>query len=386
MMSVWNIRHENLFEPITSTVAVGRNTKQLLREVTPKQILVLDHQDLDEMAAMGIIDSKAAAVINTAPSMSGQYPTKGPLLLLEAGIPLFDVDSEYYSFFENGMRIWIKDRIYFSDEQRLSVEYTYFSWGRWTSLNEVAEKNVNGQLSKFIDNTLQYAQKEKEFVIRPLTIPPLLTRIQGKHVVVVVRGSGYKNDLLALQDYIEDYRPILIGVDGGADALLEYGYTPDIIIGDMDSITDHALMQGKEIIVHAYPDGRAPGMKRIETLGLKALTLVSYGTSEDIAMLLAFEQKAELIVTLGTHTHMIDFLEKGRKGMSSTILVKMKIGGKLVDAKGVSKLYHRPMRWRNLWVVPAAALFPLMMLGLIHPGIRHVADVLWAYIKVSVGE
>ena len=208
--------------------------------------------------------------------------------------------------------------------------------------------------------------------------------MSGKHVVVVVRGSGYKNDLQAIKDYIEDYKPIMIGVDGGADALLEYGYIPDLIIGDMDSITDEALLRGKEILVHAYPDGRAPGMCRIEALGLEAKRLASYGTSEDVAMLLAFEQKAELIVTLGTHTHMIDFLEKGRKGMSSTILVRMKIGGKLVDAKGVSKLYHRPMRWRNLWVVPAAALFPLMMLGLIHPGIRHYANVILAYVKLSV--
>src|SRR5690606_1580214 len=164
--------------------------------------------------------------------------------------------------------------------------------------------------------------------------------------------------------------------DGGADALLEYGHVPDMIVGDMDSVSDEALMQGKENIVHAYPDGRAPGMTRIHELGLQAEQIPAYGTSEDVAMLLAYEQNAELIITLGTHTHMIDFLEKGRKGMASTILVRMKIGSKLIDAKGVSKLYHRPIRWRNLWMVPAAALFPIMMLGFIHPGIHHVADVL----------
>ena len=136
---------------------------------------------------------------------------------------------------------------------------------------------------------------------------------------------------------------MLIGVDGGADALLDALASPDLIFGDMDSITDRALRSGAELIVHAFPDGTAPGMARIRELDLEASVIRAPGTSEDIAMLLAYEQQAELIITLGTHTHMIDFLEKGRKGTASTMLVRMKIGGKLIDAKGVSKLYSLPI-------------------------------------------
>lgn len=377
-------RANSTTEPIAGIAAVGRNTKQVLRRAKPKQILVLDHRDLDEMAANSIVELKCIAVINAAPSMSGDYPTKGPLLLLRAGIPIFEIEPQHFALFEDGMQIIVAKRIYCPDSDQFSIPYSCFTMGKWEALHQIANNNVGSQLSDFIDNTLKYAQKEKDFVIHPLKIPQLSTVMDNKHVVVVVRGSGYKNDLQALKDYIEDYRPVLIGVDGGADALMEYGHIPDLIVGDMDSVSDEALMLGKEIIVHAYPDGRAPGMTRIQALGLKAEKIPSYGTSEDVAMLLAYEQKAELIVTLGTHTHMIDFLEKGRKGMSSTILVRMKIGSKLVDAKGVSKLYHRPMRWRSLWMVPAAALFPLMMLGLIHPGIHHAADVLMAYLKVSM--
>lgn len=369
---------------IMGVIAVGRNTKQVLRKARPRQILVLDHRDLDEMAAISLIELKCLAVINAAPSMSGDYPTKGPLLLLQAGIPIFEIEHELFNLFEDGMRITIAECIVCPDNNRIIAPYKSFTLSRWEALNLIAHHNVGSQLSDFIDNTLQYAQMEKDFVIHPLHVPPLQTKIANKHVVVVVRGSGYKNDLQALQDYIEDYRPALIGVDGGADALLEYGHIPDMIVGDMDSVSDEALMLGKEIIVHAYPDGRAPGMTRIHELGLQAEKIPSYGTSEDVAMLLAYEQNAELIVTLGTHTHMIDFLEKGRKGMASTILVRMKIGSKLIDAKGVSKLYHRPIRWRNLWMVPAAALFPIMMLGFIHPGIHHVADVLLTYVKLSL--
>ncbi|MEX1030919.1 MAG: putative cytokinetic ring protein SteA [Paenibacillaceae bacterium] len=379
-----NIRFEQVIEPIMGVVTVGRNTKRLLRKAKPRQILILDHRDLDEMAALSLIELKCVAIINAAPSMSGDYPTKGPLLLLQAGIPLLEIEPQLFTLFEDGMRIIISHHIHSPDSIQISIPYTRFTMAKWEALRLIADHNVGNQLSNFIDNTLKYAQKEKDFVIHPLTVPPLKTMMVNKHVVVVVRGSGYKSDLQALQDYIEDYRPVLVGVDGGADALMEYGHTPDLIVGDMDSISDEALMLGKEIIVHAYPDGRAPGMARVHALGLRAEIIPSYGTSEDVAMLLAYEQQAELIVTLGTHTHMIDFLEKGRKGMASTILVRMKIGSKLVDAKGVSKLYHRPMRWRNLWMVPAAALFPIMMLGLIHPGIHHVADVLLTYIKVTL--
>jgi len=379
-----NIRYERIDEPIVGIVSVGRNTKQVLRKANPKQILVLDHRDLDEMAAISIIELKCIAIINAAPSMSGDYPTKGPLLLLQAGIPILEIEPQLFGLFKDEMRISITQHILLLDQDLFAIPYTYFTLQHWNALHEIADRNVGAQLSDFIDNTLTYAQREKDFVIHPLNTPPLRTIMNNKHVVVVVRGSGYKNDLQALKDYIEDYKPILIGVDGGADALMEYGHIPDLIVGDMDSVSDEALMLGQEIIVHAYPDGSAPGMKRIQSLGLEAEKILSHGTSEDVAMLLAYEQKAELIVTLGTHTHMIDFLEKGRKGMSSTILVRMKIGSKLVDAKGVSKLYHRPVRWRSLWMVPAAALFPLMMLGLIHPGIHHVADVLLAYLRVSL--
>jgi uncharacterized membrane-anchored protein len=173
-------------------------------------------------------------------------------------------------------------------------------------------------------------------------------------------------------------------VDGGADALLEYGLKPDLIIGDMDSISDEALLTGSEIIVHGYPDGSAPGLERVQRLGVQAWVLPAPGTSEDIAMLLAFDKKAELIVTLGTHTHMIDFLEKGRKGMASTVLVRMKIGPKLIDAKGVSKLYHRKANWKTVTAIGLAAGVPIISMIFVHPGFRDLVQMLWFNLKTFV--
>jgi uncharacterized membrane-anchored protein len=383
-MGLWKIKKE---EPpvLHGKVQVGRSTKQMIRSLEPQQIVVIHHQDLDEVAAAGLIGAKVKAVINAAQTMSGAYPINGPHLLIEAGIPIYGISPDQFGLFNDGMEIKVDDRFIYASGWDRPIPVTPFTEETWKILTIKAYDNLGSQLNEFIDNTLHYAKKEKDFVIKPLALPELRTTFQRRHVVVVVRGSGYKEDLNAIQDYIADYKPVLIGVDGGADALLEYGYCPDMIVGDMDSISDDALRCGAEIVVHAYRDGRAPGMKRIEELGLRALTLAAPGTSEDIAMLMAFEKDAELIVTLGTHTHMIDFLEKGRKGMASTMLVRMKIGSRLIDAKGVSKLYHRPVKLRKLWAVPLAGFFPLAMFGLVHPGLEHFLDVIWMYAKLVTG-
>ncbi len=155
-----------------------------------------------------------------------------------------------------------------------------------------------------------------------------------------MRGYHYKEDLQTLRHYIREYRPVLIGVDGGADALIEAGHQPDLIVGDMDSVSDDALRCGAEIVVHAYRDGRAPGLERVRALGVEPVVFPATGTSEDVAMLLADDKGASLIVAVGTHVTLVEFLDKGRSGMASTFLTRLRVGGKLVDAKGVSRLYR----------------------------------------------
>ncbi|MFD2672808.1 putative cytokinetic ring protein SteA [Marinicrinis sediminis] len=366
---------------LSGTIQVHTSTKQLLRSIQPRQIAVICHENIDEMAANGFIEAKVKAVINAAKTMDGSYPSVGAKRLLDAAIPIFDIDPLAFHCFQSGNTITItEDAIQVEDNQITCQPFTFADYDH---LYKQAMRNMGSQLNRFIDNTLTYASQEKELVIDRLKTPPLRTRLGNQHVVVVVRGSGYKEDLSIIRAYIQDYRPVLIGVDGGADALLEHGFMPNLIIGDMDSVSDHALRCGAELLVHAYPDGRAPGLDRLEKLHVPSRKICAKGTSEDIAMLLAYEQGAELIVTLGTHTHMIDFLEKGRKGMASTLLVRMKVGSKLVDAKGVSKLYQRPVRFRSMWHVLAAALFPLVMLFVIHPGFRQFLDTIRIYFQIS---
>ena len=368
----------------TAVIAADRMTKQLCKRLHSQQIALIDHPDVDEMAALSLLDSGVRTVINLSSFMTGHYPAEGARLLLDAGVSLFEIqpsakeknliellDGQYTTINESKLFIHKENGWqYICDLQKVSASFIAIK-------RLEAQAKLDDTLSLFIDNTLSYASQEKALFLKPLRPLPLRTRLANRHVVVVARGKHYKEDLHTLASYIRECRPILIGVDGGADALLQYGYAPDLIIGDMDSVSDKALLCGAEVVVHAFVDGSAPGKERVDQLGIHCHLLPAPGTSEDVAMLLAFEQQAQLIVTIGAHTNMIDFLEKGRKGMASTLLVRTKIGTKLVDAKGVSQLYQPSSSWRMWGLCIGAMLLPVTSAILINPVARHAAQMLW---------
>ena len=213
---------------------------------------------------------------------------------------------------------------------------------------EAAKARTGLELERFAENTLEYLREEHQSVLGALGVPDLKTSMRGRQVLVVVRGADFREDLAHLRGYVREMRPVLVGVDGGADALLDFGLRPDLILGDFDSVSDRALRCGAELVVHAYPGGRAPGATSLQALGLPHLTVEASGTSEDVAMLLAYEKGAELIVAVGAHASMVEFLDKGRGGMASTFLTRLKVGQILVDAKGVSKLYESRIRKRDM--------------------------------------
>lgn len=314
--------------------------------------------------------------------MSGKYPNRGPAVLMEKNIPIFEVEDN--NFFDNvveGDIIEIHgDKIIYNG--RKIADCVYIDDRKIEELTKLGYDNIEKELDKFIENTLDYAKKEKSLVTGKVKIPKIETKIDGKHVLIVVRGKDYKEDLMAIKSYIDEVKPILVGVDGGGDALLEFGLVPDIIIGDMDSVSDTCLLRSKEVIVHAYADGRAPGLDRVKELGLKPKVFTSPGTSEDIALLLAYEKNADLIVAVGTHNNMIDFLEKGRPGMASTFLVRLKVGGILVDAKGVNKLYTSTFKTKYLWFIFGAAFIPIIILILINPLTKYLLTLLKIKIRL----
>ncbi|MGE5702671.1 MAG: putative cytokinetic ring protein SteA [Clostridia bacterium] len=333
-------------------VVIDMKTKRLCNRILPGQIAVINHPDLDELAAAGIAEAGVQAVINRSLFLTGTYPAKGAHFLFRAGIPLYEWDdtSQCSEVTEDDASISEGDEIAILDHQ-LYVRKEG-EWKAVAPLRHVTEEHINRQqieaernsaavLSQFLDNTLEYAIREKELILQPLPKLPYATCLANRPVVIVARGRSYKEDLTMLSDYIRTTQPVLLAVDGGADALLARGLIPDLIIGDMDSVSDRALRSGAEVVVHAYPSGFAPGEARVKELGVPYLLLPAPGTSEDAAMLLAYEENAEVIVSIGTHSCMLDFLEKGRQGMASTLLVRAKLGAKLIDAKGLSSIYQQ---------------------------------------------
>ncbi|NPV28556.1 MAG: hypothetical protein HPY58_02655 [Firmicutes bacterium] len=367
---------------IRGKAKVDRRTKNLVKRLRPHEIAVIDHEDLDEVAARSLIDCRPRAVVNASSSITGKYPNTGPLSLLKAGIPLIDeAGAGVINELRDGDEILLCSDGIYRDGRRIG-NGTWLSEDAVRAKMEATQENLKKELVKFVENTLTYARQEQGLILGDYPVPALRTGLQGRHALIVVRGQGYREDILAIKPYIDEVKPVLVGVDGGADALLELGYLPDLIVGDMDSVSDRALLSGAEIVVHAYPDGTAPGLKRVQDLGLEAVLFPAPGTSEDIALLLAYEKGAELIVAVGTHSNMIDFLEKGRPGMASTFLVRLKVGSILVDAKGVSKLYRRNLLFRHIAEIFLAALIPLVVVAAVSPAMRQFFQLLIIQLKL----
>lgn len=367
---------------IKGTIKIDRKTKNLIKRLQCGDIAVVDHRDIDELAARSLLAARVKAVINLSQSISGRYPNKGPMILAENGVTLLDADSRRLAYLlKEGQEVEINGSNVFLNNKKVATG-TVLSPQAVRCRIDATKENYRRELDKFVRNTLTYASRELNLLLDDLPLPELSFAFQGRHALVVVRGHNYREDLNVIDGYIREVRPVLVGVDGGADALIEAGYSPQLIVGDMDSVSDTALRCGADLVVHAYSDGNAPGMERLEQLGLKGKVLPAAGTSEDIAMLMAYQLGAELIVAVGTHSNMLDFLEKGRRGMASTLLTRIKIGPALVDAKGVSKLYRQKLKVGYLAQIMVAAAIPFALTAVVAPETFQIIRLLLMRIKL----
>ncbi|HLU72940.1 MAG TPA: putative cytokinetic ring protein SteA [Nonomuraea sp.] len=349
-------RKGNDLPGVTGVARIDRRTKRLTKRLQPGEIAIIDHVDVDRVSAEALVACGAAAVVNIAAGISGRYPNLGPQIITEAGIPFVDnASQELFERVKDGDVVRVCEGTVYLDDEVVGKGVEQSGEAIEAAMAE-ARAGLSVQIEAFAVNTMEYVRGEGKLLIDGVGVPEIRTRIEGRHALIVVRGYHYKEDIATLRPYIREYRPVLIGVDGGADALLEAGYLPDVIVGDFDSVSEKALTCGAELIVHAYRDGRAPGLERVRQLGQEAVVFPSTGTSEDIAMLLADEKGAELIVAVGTHGTLEEFLDKGRSGMASTFLTRLRVGSKLIDAKGVSMLYRSRISTSQLLLLALTAL------------------------------
>src|SRR4051812_23267385 len=379
-------RRQSRSDPaVVGPARVDARTKRLTRRLQPGDIAVIDHEDLDRIAAEELIEANVGAVINASRSISGRYPNVGPLLVAAAGIPLVDdVGSEIMDSVREGQVL----RIEGSEVHRGDTLVAKGTCHTLQSLEEqldAAKRAMGDELERFAENTLEYLRQERHLLTDSPTLPDIAVDLKGRHVLVVVRGLDYREDLATLRAYIGEVRPVLIGVDGGADALLEAGYRPDLIIGDFDSVSDAALDKARQLVVHAYPGGRAPGAERLTAAGREFVLFEAAGTSEDIAMLLAYEKGAEVIVAVGTHASVVEFLDKGRAGMASTFLVRLKVGPILVDAKGVNRLYRSQLPAVPLLFLIGTALITIVIIIAVSKPLQVVLEAFWFDLRHALG-
>jgi uncharacterized membrane-anchored protein len=372
-------------EAVSGIARVDKRTKDLIRRLQPGDIAVIDHTDLDRVAADGLIEAGVAAVVNAGSSISGRYPNVGPIRVVQAGIPLLDAAGpDLLVAVQEGDRVVLVG-------DTLSCNGDVVATGSALHEPEIedamehARSAIGVELERFAENTLEYIRREARLTFEPLELPALRTNFEGRHALIVVRGHDYKSDLVALRPYIREYQPALIGVDGGADALLDIGLKPHVIIGDFDSVSEPALHCGAELVHHVHPDGRAPGRENLLEWGVNYQEFVAEGTSEDVAMLLAYESHAQLIVAVGTHATMVEFLDKGRKGMASTFLTRLRLGPALVDAKGVSRLYEGRVRRVDIVFLVGAAVLAMVVVGIVAEPIHVFVRGLWVTLKDAFG-
>ena len=374
-----------MFVEFTGTARLEKRTKRLVKRLGPNDIAIIDHADIDRVSAEELLESGVRVVFNVAPSVTGRYPNPGPLQLVRGGVRLIDVP-------ENGLFDEVREgELLVVRGANLFRNGTMLASGRALTTEEL-ERSLEEQrgrlaeaLEGFAENTMSFLREEGTLVAEDMQLPQLRTRFRDRHVLVVARGPGHKKDLRIVRPYIRDFRPVLVGVDGAADALLEAGWKPNVIVGDMDSVSDDALRCGAELVVHAYPDGCAPGRERLDRMGLASAIVAAPGISEDVAMLLAYEKGADLIVAVGTHFNLIEFLERNRAGMSSTFLTRLKVGEVLVDARGVSRLARNRAGLGPLVVLALAGFGAIAAAVLGSPALRDLIPDLVARLQAILG-
>jgi uncharacterized membrane-anchored protein len=386
---------------LAGPVRPGRRTKLLVRHLVRGDIALIDHLDIDRVSAEELIAAGTAAVLNCSPSSSGSYPNLGPQLLVEAGIVLVDLlGDSLFDEISDGDPLVIRIRAAVAEPSEraarparaevlrkgaLLARGEVLDLERVCAETELRRQEIDEALERFAHNTIDHMREERELLAGRIQLPRFATDFRDRSTLVVVRGVGHQRDLRALRPFIRDMRPVIIAVDGGAAALLEAGFTPDMIVGDMDSAGEAALRCGAELVVHSYPDGRAPGRQRLEQLGLPFKLVPAPGTSQDVAMLLAAEKGARLIVSVGSQFNLVEFLDRNREGMSSTFLTRLRIGEILVDAKGVSRLYRPRPGLTPLLVVIVAGLLALIAVVCVSPALRDVAELLWLKLQLLFG-
>ncbi len=326
---------------VVGTARVDRDIDRLLRRVCPGDIAVLDILDLDRITADALVDAEIAAVINASPSVSGRYPNLGPEVLLANGVTLIDeTGTDVFKKIKDGSKVRLYNGGVYAGDRRL-IRGTERTDEEIAELMQEAKSGLVAHLEAFAGNTIEFIRSESPLLIDGIGIPDVDIELRRRHVVVVADEDDAADDLKRLKPFIKEYQPVLIGVGSGADVLRQAGYRPQLIVGDPSNLSIEVLKCGAQVVLPADADGHAPGLERIQDLGVGAMTFPAAGSPADLALLLADHHGAALLVTVGHRANIETFFDRTRQDSNpSTFLTRLRVGEKVVDAKAVATLYH----------------------------------------------
>lgn len=342
---------------VVGTARVDHDIDRLLRRVGPGDIVVLDILDLDRITADALVEANIAGVINASASISGRYPNLGPEVLVANGVTLIDeAGPTVFKKIRDGAKVRLHNGAVYAGDRRLA---------RGVERNDVeiadlmheAKTGLVAHLESFAGNTIEFIRSESPLLIDGIGIPEIDVDLRRRHVVLVGDELDAGDDLKRLKPFIKEYQPVLIGIGSGADTLRKAGYRPQLIVGDPDQMSAEVLRCGSQVVLPADADGHAPGLERIQDLGVGAMTFPAAGSAMDLALLLADHHGAALLVTAGHTANIETFFDRTRQMTNpSMFLTRLKVGEKLVDARAVATLY------RNRVSAGAIALLVLAML------------------------
>lgn len=373
---------------VRGVARVDRRTDALLRRVSAGDVAVLDQVDLDRATADALVAADVAGVVNVSPSISGRFPNLGPEIVVGAGVPLVDdVGSEVLRAVKDGAKIRLHDGVVYVGGKEVAR-------GTEQTAESIADRMVeakaglSSQLEAFSANTIEFMRRERPLLLDGVGVPPVKVEFKDRHVLVVAAGYDHVGDLSRLRHYIREYRPVLVGVGAGADALRAAGHTPALIVGNPVAVAPETLRCGAQVVVPADPDGHASGLEQVEDSGISVVSFPASGNPEDLALLLADEHGAALVVTVGFQATLVEFLDRGRSGSNpSTFLTRLKVGGKLVDSKAVAALYRSRVSLGAVLLLITSALVAVAAVLLVSDAGNALLVVLahvWRHVTTTV--
>lgn len=337
---------------ITATARAERDSEKLSHKLKKGQIAVVDRTDLDRAFAESLIDRGVRAVVNASQSISGRYPTMGPQMLAQAGITIIDdVGHSIFSKFKSGDQFCLEGGNVLRAGVLIATG-TELTDERIAALTNSAESRLSTRLESLSVNAAEHLRRERTMLLEGDGIPRLRTDLRNRPALVVSKTHDFAADLKALAHYINDYNPVLIGAGAGADALMEAGRMPDVVVGELANISDRALKTCREVVITSA-SSKVTSVERLEKAGCDAVTFIGTGSDEDLALIVADANDASVIVLAGGHNDLIGFLDRGPTDMASTFLARLKIGNKLVDAKSVAEFYNHKI---SFWPIALLAI------------------------------